>query len=122
MRSELGDAYVDDLFRLYDGRVPCEADLVSYWFEKARAQIAAGKARRVGLLATQAIRGGANRRVLERIRRPAIFSGRSRSKLDFGRRNGARLDGWVRWRAPKRHASLTDIQSPYQRRPDGALT
>ena len=39
-----------------------------YWFEKARAQIAAGKAKRVGLLATQAIRGGANRKVLERIK------------------------------------------------------
>ena len=68
LRSELGDAYVDDLFRLYDGRVPREADLVCYWFEKARAQIAAGKAKRAGLLATQAIRGGANRKVLERIK------------------------------------------------------
>jgi len=68
LRSELGDAYVDDLFTLYDGRVPREADLVCYWFEKARAQIAAGKAKRAGLLATQAIRGGANRKVLERIK------------------------------------------------------
>jgi hypothetical protein len=64
LRSELGDVYVDDLFRLYDGRVPREADLVCYWFEKARAQIVAGKAERTGLLATQAIRGGANRKVL----------------------------------------------------------
>ena len=38
---------------LYDGRVPGGADLVTYWFEKARAQIAAGKAKRAGLLATQ---------------------------------------------------------------------
>jgi type II restriction/modification system DNA methylase subunit YeeA len=68
LRSELGDVYVDDLFRLYDGRVPREADLVCYWFEKARAQIVAGKAERTGLLATQAIRGGANRKVLERIK------------------------------------------------------
>jgi len=68
LRSELGDVYVDDLFKLYDGRVAREADLVCYWFEKARAQIAAGKAKRVGLLATQAIRGGANRKVLERIK------------------------------------------------------
>ena len=50
------------------GRVPAFADLVCYWFEKARAQIAAGKAKRAGLLATQAIRGGANRKVLERIK------------------------------------------------------
>ncbi len=48
--------------------MPALADLVCYWFEKARAQIAAGKAKRVGLLATQAIRGGANRKVLERIK------------------------------------------------------
>ncbi len=45
-----------------------EADLVCYWFERTRAQIAAGKAKRAGLLATQAIRGGANRKVLERIK------------------------------------------------------
>jgi len=59
---------VDDLFAVYDGRVPREADLVTYWFEKARAVIAAKKAKRAGLLATQGIRGGANRRVLERIK------------------------------------------------------
>lgn len=39
-----------------------------YWFEKARAQIETGKAKRVGLLATQGIRGGVNRRALERIK------------------------------------------------------
>ena len=68
IRKELGDQYVDALFKLYEGRVPAFADLVCYWFEKARAQIAAGKAKRAGLLATQAIRGGANRKVLERIK------------------------------------------------------
>ena len=68
IRAELGDAYVDTLFALYNGRVPASADLVCYWFERARALIAAGKVRRVGLLATQAIRGGANRVVLERIK------------------------------------------------------
>ncbi|MHB9148529.1 MAG: class I SAM-dependent DNA methyltransferase [Thermoleophilia bacterium] len=68
LRSNLGDAYVDALFRLYTDRVPREADLVAYWHEKARAMVEAGKAERVGLLATQGIRGGANRRVLERIK------------------------------------------------------
>ena len=53
---------------LYDGRVPREADLVTYWFERARALIADGQVQRAGLLATQAIRGGANRRVLEGIK------------------------------------------------------
>ncbi len=68
IRKELGDQYVDALFKLYEGRVPAFADLVCYWFEKSRAQIVAGKAKRVGLLATQAIRGGVNRSVLERIK------------------------------------------------------
>jgi type II restriction/modification system DNA methylase subunit YeeA len=67
LRRELGDKYVDDLFEVYAARVPAEADLVTYWFEKARAHVEQGKAERVGLLATQAIRGGANRRVLQRI-------------------------------------------------------
>ncbi|HEY5177754.1 MAG TPA: DNA methyltransferase [Terriglobales bacterium] len=68
LRSELRDAYVDALFEVYDGRVPAEADLVTYWYEKARALVEAGKVKRVGLLATQGIRGGANRAVLERIK------------------------------------------------------
>jgi len=68
MRTELGDAYVDDLFRLYAGRVPHEADLVTYWFERSREMIARGRLKRAGLLATQGIRGGANRKILERIK------------------------------------------------------
>lgn len=68
IRQKLGDAYVDHLFRLYGGRIPAFADLCCYWFEKARAHIAAGKCVRAGLLATQGIRGGANREVLKRIK------------------------------------------------------
>jgi hypothetical protein len=68
LRTELGDGYVDRLFALYDGRVPREADLVTYWFERARALIEDGNAKRVGLLATQAIRAGANRKVLSHIK------------------------------------------------------
>jgi type II restriction/modification system DNA methylase subunit YeeA len=67
LRRELGDKYVDDLFELYKGRVRAESDLVVYWFEKARHQLAISSVDRVGLLATQGIRGGANRAVLERI-------------------------------------------------------
>ncbi len=78
MRSYLGDAYVEALFEMYDGRVRAEADLITYWFEKARAMIAAGNVRRAGLLATQGIRGGASRRVLDRIcESGAIFMARS---------------------------------------------
>jgi type II restriction/modification system DNA methylase subunit YeeA len=68
MRGELGDEYVTDLRGLYEGRVPGGADLVTYWFEKARAVIEADHRVRAGLLATQGIRGGINRTVLERVK------------------------------------------------------
>jgi type II restriction/modification system DNA methylase subunit YeeA len=67
MRIGLGSNYVDALFNIYEGRVPPEADLVTYWFEKAREQIKLGQTHRVGLVATNSIRGGANRRVVDRI-------------------------------------------------------
>ena len=78
LRTGLNDDYVNRLFKQYAGRVPAEADLVCYWFEKARAMIEKGEATRAGLLATQGIRGGANRRVLQRIKESGdIFMARS---------------------------------------------
>ena len=68
VRTNLGSEYVDALFKVYEGRVPREADFVCYWHEKARAMVEAGTVRRAGLLSTQGIRGGANRRVLERMK------------------------------------------------------
>jgi type II restriction/modification system DNA methylase subunit YeeA len=68
LRGGLSDAYVDSLFDVFDGRVPREADLVTYWHDKARAMIAAGTVKRAGLLATQNIRGGANQRVLAQVK------------------------------------------------------
>lgn len=67
MRAELGDDYVESLRAYYAERIPGQSDLCCYWFEKARTALEDRSARRVGLLATQGIRGGANRRVLERI-------------------------------------------------------
>lgn len=67
LRRNLGDTYVDSLLKLYHDRVPAEADLVTYWFEKARAMVERKQVRAVGLVATQGIRGGANREVLKRI-------------------------------------------------------
>jgi len=67
MRSELGDDYTEALRKVYEDRVPGGADLVTYWFEKARAQIEAGKCQRAGLVATNSIRQKRNRPVLERI-------------------------------------------------------
>jgi type II restriction/modification system DNA methylase subunit YeeA len=58
MRAGLTGAYVETLFRLYKDRVPPEADLVLYWFEKVRTILKRGRARRVGFVATNSIRGG----------------------------------------------------------------
>jgi type II restriction/modification system DNA methylase subunit YeeA len=71
--AELGDKYVETLRRVYAGRVPGGADLVCYWFEKARAQIETGQSKRAGLVATNSIRGGANRKVLERIQQSSMI-------------------------------------------------
>jgi type II restriction/modification system DNA methylase subunit YeeA len=68
LRANLGDEYVDAMFRVWDQRVPREADLCCYWFERAREAIQRKRCRRAGLLATQGIRGGANRDVLKRIK------------------------------------------------------
>ena len=67
-REQLGDEYVNAVYGLYGSRIPNSSDLCCYWFEKARAQIAEGKSRRAGLLATQAIRFQSNRPVLARIK------------------------------------------------------
>lgn len=67
MRWGLGDDDVETLFHRYWRRVPPEADLVTYWFEKAHTQVESGQTKRVGLVATNSIRGGANRRVLDQI-------------------------------------------------------
>jgi type II restriction/modification system DNA methylase subunit YeeA len=69
LRSSLGDVYVEKLFAAYGRRIPNFSDLCCYWFEKARDQIEKGRCKRAGLLATQGIRGGANREVLKRIKK-----------------------------------------------------
>jgi len=68
MRRELRDFYVEELRRIYSDRIPGQSDLCCYWFEKARDLIEHQKCKRVGLLGTQGIRGGANREVLKRIK------------------------------------------------------
>ena len=76
LRRELTDEIVDALFATYKGRVEPQADLCCYWFEKAREQIEKDVVKRVGLLATQGIRGGANRQTLKRIKETgSIFFG-----------------------------------------------
>ena len=62
---KLGEDYVSRLRGTYSGRVPGGADLVCYWFAKAGTQIGAGRVARSGLVATNSIRTGANRRALQ---------------------------------------------------------
>ena len=66
-RETLGDDYTDAMRRLYKGAVPAFADLVCYWFHKAGRLVADNKIARGGLVATNSIRGGRNRTVLDRI-------------------------------------------------------
>ena len=108
MRGQLGNDYMDKLFAAFRDRVPPEADLCCYWFERARAQVEAGKLKRAGLLGTQGIRGGKNREVLKRIKatgdiffaesdRPWILDGAnvhvSMVGFDNGNEKTRQLDG-----------------------------
>ena len=64
----LGSDYVQKMRDAYQGRVPAGADLICYWFEKARAMAAEGRVTRVGLLATKSIANAEpSRQVLDRI-------------------------------------------------------
>ena len=67
IRSVLGNAYTNDLHEFYKDRVPGAADLVCYWFHRAGELVARGDLARAGLVATNSIRGGRNRAVLDRI-------------------------------------------------------
>src|SRR3989304_3588359 len=68
LRRGLGDDYVERLFAVWDGRVAREWALCCSCCETPASAAGGGRAERAGLLATQGIRGGANRRVLERIK------------------------------------------------------
>lgn len=63
----LGEEYARRLRNTFKDRVPGGADLVCYWFEKARAKLVGGNVGVFGFVATNSIRGGLNRVVLTRI-------------------------------------------------------
>ena len=67
IRRELGDEIAEALPRLYQGMTRGKPDLVCYWFAKAGRLMNEGKVKRVGLVATNSIRGGTNRAVLDKI-------------------------------------------------------
>ena len=67
IRRELGNDVAETLPKLYRGMVRGKPDLVCYWFAKAGRLMAEGKVNRIGLVATNSIRGGTNRTVLDKI-------------------------------------------------------
>ena len=67
LRRGLGGEYVERLRRVYGERLHGEADLVCHWVDKAQRMLEDGRAARAGLVATNSIRGGRNRSVLDRI-------------------------------------------------------
>lgn len=67
MIAELGEDYTFSLRKAYEKDVPGGSDLVCYWFSKAWYQIKDGRLARAGLVATNSIRGGANRSVVREI-------------------------------------------------------
>jgi N-6 DNA Methylase len=66
-RRELGDDYFEALNAIYAPQVPGGADLVCYWFYKANESMQHNLVRTAGLVATQSIRTGANRQVIDKI-------------------------------------------------------
>lgn len=67
MLGELGKAYVDQVRLAYKDNNLDGVDLVCFWFEKARLQMELGTLQSAGLVSTNSIRDGANRKVLTRI-------------------------------------------------------
>ncbi len=68
LRRNLGDEKVEKIFRAFGESVPGMSDLCCYWHELARRQISSGFSKRAGLLATNSIRGGKSRYVLDHIK------------------------------------------------------
>ncbi len=65
--SELGEEYSVALRDAYSDRLPGTVDLVTFWFVKAWGCVSQSKSVRAGLVATNSIRGGANREALKPI-------------------------------------------------------
>ena len=116
-RGELGADYFEALNTVYANRVPGFGDLVCYWFDKALKAIEGNGLDAAGLVSTNSIRGGANRKVLDAIdQRSHIFDAWSDeawvndgaavrvSLVCFGNATCARLNGEV---VGAIHADLT---------------
>lgn len=67
MISEMGEDYTYKLRKAWLSVVPGFADLVCFWIAGAWQKISEGKTKRAGFVATNSIRGGANREVIKDI-------------------------------------------------------
>jgi len=74
MKPELGSDYADTLRKAYKKTVPNGADLVCFWFAKAWSLMSTKQISRVGLVATNSITGGSNRKVLDPIAKASMLS------------------------------------------------
>jgi hypothetical protein len=69
LTTRLGSEYTSRLRGAFESSIIGSVDLVCYWFDKARRQVLEGATARAGLVATNSIRGGTNRQVLDKIDR-----------------------------------------------------
>ncbi|MBX9805032.1 MAG: N-6 DNA methylase [Alphaproteobacteria bacterium] len=65
--TELGEEDVSKIRKVYKGRVPAGADLVTYWLEKTAKLVKEGKVKRAGFVTTNSVRAGQNRKVIENL-------------------------------------------------------
>jgi type II restriction/modification system DNA methylase subunit YeeA len=67
MLDDLGVSYTGILRDTFGERIPSTADLVTYWFDKARIAIERSESKSAGLVATNMIRGLGSRPVVSRL-------------------------------------------------------
>jgi type II restriction/modification system DNA methylase subunit YeeA len=72
MHRILGFEYTSHVRRTF-AALSQSSDLVCFWFDKALRQLRSDAVRRIGLVATNSIRGGRNRLVLDRITQKATI-------------------------------------------------
>ena len=65
MRDALGDAYTLALRKTYAGQVTDSSDLVMFWWQRAAAEVQAGRAERFGFITTNSLKQTFNRRVMQ---------------------------------------------------------
>ena len=81
--TNLGEDYVSRMFATYAGRVPAEADLVWLLVREGGPADRLRQNEPAGLVATNSIRGGANRRALQ----AATDTRPIRARARYGRRS-----------------------------------